>query len=39
VQIGVRSYAGQLNFDIAGDADVVPDLDALREDWRMTWSD
>ena len=29
VQIGVLSYAGQLNFDIAGDADVVPDLDAF----------
>jgi diacylglycerol O-acyltransferase / wax synthase len=29
VQIGVLSYAGQLNFDIAGDADLVPDLDAF----------
>jgi WS/DGAT/MGAT family acyltransferase len=29
VQIGVLSYAGQLNFDIAGDADVVPDLEAF----------
>ena len=29
VQIGVLSYAGQLNLDIAGDAAVVPDLDAF----------
>jgi diacylglycerol O-acyltransferase / wax synthase len=29
VEIGVLSYAGQLNFDIAGDADVVPDLDTF----------
>jgi hypothetical protein len=29
VQIGVLSYAGQLNFDVVGDADVVPDLDAF----------
>jgi hypothetical protein len=29
VQIGALSYAGQLNFDIVGDADVVPDLAAF----------
>ena len=29
VQVGALSYAGQLNFDIAGDADVVPELDAF----------
>jgi hypothetical protein len=26
VSVGVLSYAGQLNFDIVGDADAVPDL-------------
>jgi diacylglycerol O-acyltransferase / wax synthase len=29
VSVGVLSYAGQLNFDIVGDADAVPDLDAF----------
>jgi len=29
LQIGVLSYAGQLNFDIVGDTDIVPDLHAF----------
>ena len=31
IGVGVLSYAGQLNFDIVGDADVVPDLDVFAE--------
>jgi diacylglycerol O-acyltransferase / wax synthase len=26
VQVGALSYAGQLNFDIVADADLVPDI-------------
>ena len=29
LEVGVLSYAGQLNFDIVGDANVVPDLAAF----------
>lgn len=31
IDVGVLSYAGQLNFDIVGDTDVVPDLDKFAE--------
>ena len=29
LNVGVLSYAGQLNFDIVGDANLVPDLAAF----------
>jgi hypothetical protein len=29
--VGVLSYAGQLNFDIVGDANLVPDLAAFAK--------
>jgi hypothetical protein len=29
VQVGALSYAGQLNLDIVGDVNVIPDLDAF----------
>jgi diacylglycerol O-acyltransferase len=31
LQVGVLSYAGQLNFDIVGDADLVADLAAFAK--------
>jgi diacylglycerol O-acyltransferase / wax synthase len=31
VSVGVLSYAGQLNFDVVGDADAVPDLTLFAE--------
>jgi len=29
--VGVLSYAGQLNFDLVGDADACPDLDVFAQ--------
>ena len=31
IAVGVISYAGELNFSVLGDADVVPDLDVFAE--------